>query len=342
MKLTFTTQNFKGYDATSIKNLYLGTLEKRCDLDIVEDLNNVCKREGIKLYSTTADNIFEGAVPDIWVGGYMNIWNQDKMLFIKGKNGVEVLSTDGASSLPTRLSKRFKEMGIAESETRLKTEGGNFFIGEKENGEKYILAGKSSEEDVKKIAQIQNIKAENIHIIPQTAFHIDMIVRPIGYPYILVNDEEEALENIEKLNIPTREKQNLKRYAEKTREDIARGRRQIYGKEIAKMLEAQGFKPILIGGIYSFGANFMNAIVHKRNDGKLVYITNSAENTTKEQEKLQKIFENDLRKKVPNIAKVDFILGKEARVFGENNMQNFLIADGGVHCLCAEEPNFNY
>ena len=87
----------------------------------------------------------------------------------------------------------------------------------------------------------------------------------------------------------------------------------------------------------------MNAIIHKRNDGKLVYITNSAENLGKgrTEEQLQKMFEKDLRKKVPNIAKVDFILGKKARFFGENNIFNYLISDGGVHCMCAEEPDFD-
>jgi hypothetical protein len=168
-------------------------------------------------------------------------------------------------------------------------------------------------------------------------------VRPIGYPYILVNDEEKVEENIEKLNTTNSIKNNAKMLAKKHRGHISRGGKEVSGKEIAKKLEAQGFKPILIGGLYSYCANFMNAIIHKRNDGKLVYITNSAENLGKSrlEEQLQKMFEKDLKEKVPDVEQVDFILGKNARLLGENHISNYLISDGGVHCMCAEEPDFD-
>ena len=343
MKIQFSPQNFKGYDATPIKSLYLGTPTCDPDLDVIEDIKDVAKREGIKTYLLTSDNIFEDEIPDNWVGGYMDPWNQDKMLFLENNKKVEVHAADGLWGLPHKLSQKFLTRGIKESDVWLKTACGNYFVGKKENGEKYILAGEASEIDAKKIAEIQKIKPENIHIIPQSAFHIDMIVRPIGYPYILVNDEEKVEENIENLNATNSVKNNSKILAKKYRSDISRNGKQVSGKEIAKILESQGFKPILIGGLYSYGANFMNAIIHKRNDGNLVYITNSAENLGKgrAEEQLQKMFEKDLRKKVPNIAKVDFILGKEARFFGENNIFNYLISDGGVHCMCAEEPDFD-
>jgi uncharacterized protein YqgQ len=167
-------------------------------------------------------------------------------------------------------------------------------------------------------------------------------MRPIGYPYILVNDEDIVFENIDKLNIPQAQKEKIKTRIKKDMASIRENPEfKAMGKEIAKKLKEQGFKPILIGGNYYQDVNFMNAIVHKRNDGKLVYITNSAENLGKFEDEFQKMFKQELREKVPNIAKIDFILGKEARVQKENSIQTFLQLGGGIHCLTAEEPDFD-
>jgi hypothetical protein len=83
MKITFSPQNFKGYDAAPLKSLYLGTPACDSDIDVIEDIKQVSKREGIKTYITTGNNIFEDEIPEDWIGGYMDPWNQDKMLFLE-------------------------------------------------------------------------------------------------------------------------------------------------------------------------------------------------------------------------------------------------------------------
>lgn len=344
MKITsIQKQNFKGYDAAPIKNLYLSVLEANDERDLFDDIQNVAKREGIGLWTITGDRLFEGREPETWVGRYpADIWTQDRIFFTEGNGCTQVHPAKSLLGIHHGISNDFEVKNkIKTSDTFLSTDCGNFFVGKKENGEKYVLAGAESISDARKIAELQNIKKENIHIIPQPAFHIDMIVRPIGFPYILVHDEDLALENVDKLNTTNEIKARLKKEITKDRENILRGRKFISGKELAKKLEAQGFKPILIGGLYGVNVNFMNAIVHKRNDGNLVYITNGSENLSREKTQLQKIFEQDLRAKVSNIAKVDFILGEKAKITGDNAIGDLLMFyQGGVHCLAAEEPDF--
>ena len=91
----------------------------------------------IKTYLLTSDNIFEDEIPDNWVGGYMDPWNQDKMLFLENNKKVEVHAADGLWGLPHKLSQKFLTRGIKESDVWLKTACGNYFAGKKENGEKY-------------------------------------------------------------------------------------------------------------------------------------------------------------------------------------------------------------
>ena len=335
--------NFKGYDAAPIKNLYLSVLEAEDEKDLFNDIENVAKRENIGIWTITGDRLFKGREPETWVGRYpADIWTQDRIFFTEAKDGTKVHPAHGLLGIHSGVSKDFEvKNGIKTSDINFDTECGNFFVGKKENGEKYVLAGASSYQDAKKISEIQNIKPENVHIIPQAAFHIDMVVRPIGFPYILVHDEDLALENVDKLNTTNETKERLKKEIRKDRENILRGREYVSGKELAKELEAQGFKPILIGGLYGVNVNFINALVHKRNDGKLVYITNGSENLSKEKTQLQKTFEQDLKTKVPNIAKVDFILGEKAKDTGNNVIGDLLMFyQGGVHCLMAEEPDF--
>jgi len=340
MKITNTIMPFKGYDAAPLKNVYMGTMDSEEHLDIFKELKRILSSENIGLYSLDGKGILDNPSGEFDRAGCFNIWNQDHIAFIKGKNGVEVFSFDGF--LPPDTKKEFSTREITPVEKMIFTDGGNLFLGKKENGEDYILAGSDSEFQATNLAESLNIKKENIHIIPQGAFHIDMEIRPIGFPYVLVNDVDLACENIQKLDKTQEEKDNY--IAQIRKADFSLKKHNVFAKtakEIAKSLEEQGFKPILIGGNYFSNMNFMNALVHKRNDGTLCYITNSAQNLGKVEEKLQEIFETELKQKVPNLHSVHFVLGEKARQNNRNNIESFLFSSGGVHCLCAEEPNFD-
>ena len=44
------------------------------------------------------------------------------------------------------------------------------------------------------IASSLGVERNNLHIVPQTNFHLDMDIRPLVYPYVLVGDSDLTLE----------------------------------------------------------------------------------------------------------------------------------------------------
>jgi len=219
-------------------------------------------------------------------------------------------------------------------------------LGKKPDGEKYLLLGSTEQTmSIKSLVSKRfEVKPENIYYIQQQDYHLDMSLRPIGYPYVLVNNPEMALKNefkakgVKTKSKPTLEKDNHKMLA--------------YKKSLEQLKDA-GFIPIPIGAVYDAGGasvNFMNAIVNKHNDGSISYITNSSKCDNHVISKYQKIFEKDLRLKlnelrkthedVPNLRDIYFIQGEN---YGTHNevMENLLEGSGGVHCMSTEEPNFD-
>ena len=58
-------------------------------------------------------------------------------------------------------------------------------------------------------------------------------------------------------------------------------------------------------------------------------------------EEIEKIFEKELKEKMPQVKEVYFVEG-EARNDGTTTISEYLKnLHGGIHCLCAEEPNFD-
>ena len=81
----------------------------------------------------------------------------------------------------------------------------------------------------------------------------------------------------------------------------------------------------------------MNATVHERVDGNLVYITNDSGLPT-----LNQLFEAKLKELCPEIVAVDFIHGDQTGYqFGSNITERCDINQGGgIHCRTAERPDF--
>ena len=185
------------------------------------------------------------------------------------------------------------------------------------------------------------IKKENIFVVPQQVFHIDMFLRPIGYPYILVNSEE-ICRDIVKNNLGFEDTEcGIKELTEEYYDYLKEVNNDIRTQDVVSSLKEQGFIPIEIGGIFGeYGkANFMNAIVNKHKDGKIAYITNSSKCGLEAYTLLEQIFETQLKEKVPNLRKAHFIDGGQYE-YSNGMMDNLLEMGGGLHCLTCEEPNF--
>ena len=201
----------------------------------------------------------------------------------------------------------------------------------------YLMSSRS------KVAERFGVAPENIHYIQQQDYHLDMSLRPIGYPYVLINNPKMAAKNELKAKGINPNSNHKIEVDESTMFSY---------KKCVEQLQEAGFVPIPIGAVYfANGAsiNFMNAIVNKHDDGSISYITNSSKCNDPFVSKYQRLFEKDLRNKLnelwksdvdaPRVDKVYFVQGEN---YGTHNevMEQLLEGSGGVHCYVSEEPNF--
>ena len=323
--------SFKGYDAAPLKALHISQNWKK----IGDEFQEICDKENIQLRKSKFNGSF----------------NQDLMLITEKDGMPQATITENLDiiapfkeeienelNMPVELLSLFdKSSGYVD--------GGNIFIGKKPDGNKYLLIGSNERMigDTNKIAKRYGVDKKDIHFIQQQDYHLDMSLRPIGYPYVLVNNPEMALKNelkakgIKPTSKPKVDKDDIKMFA--------------YKRSVQQLKDA-GFIPVPIGGVYDTkfaSVNFMNAIVNKHDDGTISYITNSSKCNDSFVSKYQRLFEKDLRNKLnelnktdinaPRVDKVYFVQGEN---YGTHNevMEQLLEGSGGVHCYVTEEPNF--
>ncbi len=322
MNISPQTMNFKGYDACPIRSIYHDA--KYCS-SFLDEMIEAGRNEDI----------------DIRVLHTKNKWVQDDRAIVDDGNGRPSLVQSSADfdhmiySRQTSFYPKNRRSGVLV--------GGNTFIGKFPNGQKWLLTGEESKGvDIEKISKTYKVKPENIHFIPQQNYHLDMFLRPVGYPYILVNDPKLVIKNVEKLDGTEEEKEAFKKEIEEYYNfqklcDYATC------DETVKTLETLGFKPIRIAGDYGPFANFMNSIVNQRKDGTLSFITNSTKCDNKLYSSIEKVFEEDLRKNVPNMENVYFISGRNEFWTPDRNfiMGTLEYGGGGIHCMSLEEPEFS-
>jgi len=314
--------NFTGYDAAPLKSIYHSRRYSRAFIDEMIEAGN---SEGIRIKTISDDQK----------------WAQDNKSFVE-KNGRPYLIGD--NSITNEVFDTFKlTRNIRGQRDSGFLTGGNTFIGKFKNGEKWLIAGDDSEiKDKDKISKAYGIKPENIHFLPQQNYHLDMYLRPVGFPYILVNDPKLVKQNIDKLKGSKKEKELFKKEFNLYRNFQER----IYGycsvDTTVKELKKLGFKPIRIAGDYGWYVNFMNAIVNKRPDGTISYITNSSKCNSPLYSSIEEIFKKDLTSKLPDLKNVYFIQGKKEPVVTDRNfiMGNLKYGGGGIHCMSLEEPDF--
>ncbi|MBQ2983836.1 MAG: hypothetical protein IJD57_03485 [Candidatus Gastranaerophilales bacterium] len=324
--------NFKGYDAAPLKALHISSQWDK----IKDEFKTICAQEQIEL----KESKFNGS------------YNQDLMLVLEKDKKPYALVSENVEFFEPFLPEIEKEYNMPVELTPLFDKsggfisGGNFYLGKKADGEKFMLVGSSEQMMTNKnaISKRFDVKEENIYFIQQQDYHLDMAIRPIGYPYVLINNPEMVLKNENKARgIKTKSKPTLDKQSHKM----------LTYKTALEQLKQNGFVPIPIGAVYDANnatANFMNAIVNKHEDGSISYITNSSKCDDVRVSKYQKIFEKDLRKKLDELRKTDsnipvlkevyFISGEN---YGDSNevMDNLVEGAGGVHCMSSEEPKFD-
>ncbi len=275
---------------------------------------------------------------------YANCWSQDNKVFLEnGKLGI--FQKHQAKDVAIDLAEKLK------TKTHLidnDFEGGNFFLGKKQNGDNIILAGVDSVKNVdrQQISEIFNIKNENIFTIPQPDYHIDLMIRPLTYPDVLVGDIDLTLEKARNNSSSGLYRDSYFRFlekkkAEKTEENRKYGLNFASTETIVKTLEEQGFNPIKVPGVlYKNDVNYMNALVHQNPDGTMVYITNKSDRIASGID-FDNIFAESLKEQVPAVKKIIFMESAVDRN-GHSMLSAYLSKSdgGGLHCLTNERPDF--
>ncbi len=357
---SYSTQNFKGYDAVPLKNIYMQAIKEPSQAEIARELDEIGKKEdfGLRIYQD--NKIYDHYTDEIkYTERFSTRWAQDDKHFIDTKDGTVLLIPGRNNYNCTRqIGASLKRLMPNIQESDFLTPGGNLFIGKKLDGEKWMIVGRDDYTKIKDegydpidgISRDYGIKKANIRVLTQPDFHLDMAIRPIGYPFILVNDKEIVYNNLMKASENAKDPKEARKLREKALNyyckisyQINQYSRNSYANtdKTVKELEKAGFIPIRIGGIYGIDINFMNAIVNKHADGTISYITNSTKYGTEEEERLEQIFEEELRRKVPNLRDVYFVSGgKDEKGQANAIMRHLEEYKGGLHCLVTEEPNF--
>ena len=359
--------SFKGYDVIPLRGLYMQGLRTRGETNLFREMKNIAKKEGIDLFfNQNNTQITPELIKTKIIDVALSIWGQDRKAFVQNKNGKTILWHKSEKVLDKENLGGLKDYNIF-PEIFL-PRGGNYFVGYKPNGEKWLLingmsvcSNENSEDskDVPKEIQLTELfdtKKENIFQINEFSDDLDEKMRPIGYPYILVNDFELSLNNLEKMkNIFPKSYEvytSLKKYISNRLENQLENADTTYER-----LKAFGFQPIKIAGRYSEGINYMNAIAFENNKGGFSYITNSTKKSYPELQYLEQLCEKELKEKVPKITDTYFVSGgkrliEEKRsnslfeLYGHGLQNRNVIMDilenrqGGIHCMTAEIPDF--
>ena len=392
--------NFKGYDARKIKALYMQNAESVMQQAMFKDLLKVGKQEGIDVFIHSKDKMIskeEDLPPANFHSNTIDFWAQDNKFFIPSKDGSEkIISTKPL--IPDRFNeaKQVSELiNVPLQETELLLEGGNLFLGTKDNGDNYLMIGNitfntcamyqflkhqgieiteqkfrsfidngrtfkgkallskiityedfEKEKDFwfdhtkKMFCEEFNIKEENIYHIPQSNYHIDLAIRPLKYPYVLVNDDEGIKKTLAELEEKFDYKDDL---IKNIRQHLKHLEENFDSSEVVKeALESYGFKPIMIPAAFGYyNVNFLNAIIHERDNG-LTYITNGPwSQNDKRYDFLYEKFLDDIDNKAPDIDRIHPIVGGKVKN-GDETLSMFYLREmyGGVHCICAERPDF--
>lgn len=385
---------FKGHDARRIKALYMTNPGSQRQLNIYNQLLKIGQQESFDVFMHTGKELKnETLTAPEQEYNFWGVWSQDNKI-IRFEEGEPILITCKHQPKDEFLEAQIftQNRQIKGYETELIFDGGDIFLGKKDNEDNYLITStktlylnaifqylknknpnlanrkafidlinfkeykdsqgeiiatldecsKESEkwEELAKsvFCEVMNVKEENLIFIPENEFHLDLTIRPLNYPYVLVNDDKEVDRVIKELEKKFGNNFNYRYLLKDLKDKIAQQRENYFpSAETIKVLENAGFKPIKIAGMYGRGPiNFINAIVHKKDDD-FVYITNATKNENDLFNAIQDEFEKDLLNKCPQIKRVYFISGENVGKDLNDIMIYLKDYYGGIHCLCAEE-----
>lgn len=359
---------FKGYDARALKGFimrYTTTLPQDFS-KIAAQLQTIGKKQNFDVFvqghnQITSKNLSSLVLQDSPIrGGSKYTWAQDNITCLPDNI---LLNPTVLNEFNVRIA-NLLGIKFKPDHKYTHTAGGNYFIMDK-NGERELLVGSFSINDIPSLRKKLDINS--VRIIPQSDFHLDLFIRPLKDKVILLADDKIWLDRVNETINKIETDRNLKNNLEiqKVMEQLKKLKPLINIMNIdiphfpykpLKMVEDvllnSGYKVVRVPGrifkhenshdgiIPNHMLNYMNAIVHINPEGELVYITNKS-NLNKEcgiTEEIGKKINFDFDSEFINSVK-DYI--KPQNLYFVETQKFLKDYDGGIHCLCAEIPNFN-
>ena len=357
--------NFTGLDARPLKGIVIRDIGAGKPFEkMVGELTNIGADCGFDVFVQNSEKVMKGKdyshnPSKVFPNEFYFPWSQDNMTFLPdGK----MLANHFLRSINKAVEKFFER---PQKELQHHIQGGNFFI-IKDGKKNSLLIGKDElgfhrPETIKK-----DLNIESMYPVSQPDFHIDLGLRPLNNKVILVNDDKlmsgalhEAINTAEDYVYLNNDFEitKVQRILEEMKEVFEIGRiKNAYNntEKIVKELEAYGFTPVRVPGCFvrpafynelsdenHYMANFMNAIVHEKPDGSLVYITNKsllddmAGITPEIEKKIGFSFESLFKKSLKDYVEPENIHFINGDGYISENLEH---SQGGIHCLCAEVP----
>ena len=366
------TLSFKGYDARPLKSVVMTVNDDFESFDIIKQMSEIGKKEGFKVYFTNQTNILYDNLDKIKSSFKINTlsyskWAQDNVVLTPDNRVLYYNDYNSGSGFATRLSNLIKGKSVSSNNL---IEGGNlFFVKNGGDNELFVGANELYNKDIESIKKQYGVS--KVIAIPQADFHLDMFIRPLNNKRVLVADDrltikeiKKAIENIGKYKIshnPSKSEINklndVKKGLQillKDFEGDVKANRNPKADEIAEVLRNSGYKSIMVPSRVYYTIpntkaddlvhylNYMNAVVHEKPDGSLIFLTNKSMLnkdfgiTPEISDKIGFDFEKMFVKSLEPYVKKENIYFIE----GNSNKIAELLKNegGGIHCLSNEIP----
>lgn len=357
--------NFTGLDARPIKALVIRDIGAgKSFTKLVNEISDIGEKSGFDVFVQNSEKIMKGREYKfnpfkVLPNEFYFPWAQDNLTFLP--NG-KMLANYFLKSI-NQVVENFTQRPLVDLKHHI--QGGNFFI-VNNNKKNSLLLGKDELEYYNLDKIKKELDVENIYPISQPDFHIDLGIRPLKNKVVLVNDDNmlsEALHNAitnakefayKNCDAEVREVQHI---LEEMKEVFEIGRLKNEYKNTEKIiqeLQDYGFKTVRVPGCFNrasfygdvndenhYMANFMNAIVHEKSDGSLVYITNKsllddmAHITPEVEKKIGFSFHSLFKNSIKDYVKPEDIYFVSGDGYVPMSLER---SQGGIHCLCAEVP----
>lgn len=382
MKLQSINQtSFNGYNARPLR----GFLMRSNAYGIADEMYKIGQKEGFKVFMPRGNTIIEKPceknkeIKNLWTQDYWTIV-KDKLLALNPNELTCIIQCyfnlkDNIIQTEKRVNKENKECksnlffnsfilnSINSYVDRMKNlyashiAGGNIFI--MQNSESVIVGNselqKYSKEEIQKMYD-----AEDVIVLPQMDYHLDLFIRPLDKKRVLLADDNMMIKSLEKsLNkIPKDDNAYtlLKNYIHSFQLSIEENSNS-QADEIEEILQNNGFEVIRVPArIYNIennneddlcllnhDLNYINANVLLNKNDELVYITNKSNLDSLPdlsfhiKEMVVSDFEESFIDAVSAYIKPEhiyFVNGDDGFI-SKTLLPNY---QGGIHCTCSEVP----